>query len=145
MKTKLLLIALISMAATFFACNPEDPDPCDSTAASQKVVNMKATVTIESLAGVPVANQYVQFTIKLLRCSQEETLYDFSDSTDADGQITSNLCNFVLNNTEDRIVMYAVAPNLSDFVTQNFHQVIKKYNELEGVGMENFDLLIQTH
>lgn len=144
MKTKLLLIALMTISVIFTACNSEDPDPCDSSAAAQKIVNMKATVTIESLAGVPVEKEYVQFSVKLIRCNQEETIYDFSDSTDVDGQITTDLCNFVLNNTEDRIVMYAVAPNLANFVNQNFHQVIKKYNEMEGVGMENFDLLIQT-
>lgn len=142
MKTKFTILLFVLFS--FFACNQSDPDPCDSTAASQKVINIKANVVIESESGIPVANQPVFFTIKLIRCSQEETLYDFTDSTDQNGILSSEICNFVLNNTKDQIVLYAIAHNLPNFVNNNFQQKIIRYNEFTGFGLEEYDLTILT-
>lgn len=144
MNYKWMLLTLFSTLLILSACNSEDPDPCDATAASQKVINTKAMITITSTSGIPVENEYVNFTITSIACDGQEIVRDFSDSTDVNGQIETDLSNFVLNNTKDKIVFYAVAPNLTNFVQYNFHQVIVKYEEFQGVGLEEFDLFIIT-
>ncbi|MCF8294681.1 MAG: hypothetical protein K9I34_01355 [Bacteroidales bacterium] len=144
MNYKWIFLTLFASLLILSACNSEDPDPCDATAASQKVINSKATITIASTTGIPVENEYVNFTITSIACNGQEIVRDFSDSTDSNGQIESDICNFVLNNTKDKIVFYAVAPNLTNFIAGNFHQIIVKYDELDGIGLEEFDLIITT-
>lgn len=139
-KITLLLISLFSL----LACSQNDPDPCEKSTANQKVVNVKANVIIESESGIPVANQAVFFTIKLIRCNQEEVLHDFTASTDEEGKLSSEICNFVLNNSKDQVVLYAIAHNLPNFINSNFQQKVILYSGFSGLGLEEFDLRILT-
>lgn len=142
MKSKItfLLLSLFGL----FACSQNDTDPCENTAASQKVVNVKANVIIESESGIPIPNQPVFFTIKLIRCNQEEILHDFTASTDENGVINSEICNFVLNNSKDQVVLYAIAHDLPNFINSNFQQKIILYSGFSGLGLEEYDLMILT-
>ncbi len=142
----LRLIPLLLLSGIFFfaSCIKEDDDPCKKTASAEKVVNIRAELTIESTQGIPRPDEFVTFSIKLIRCNQEIEIEDFSTTTDINGMITTEISNFVLNNTVDKIEILAIAPDLIDYETQNFELITKKYEELNGFGLTSFDLTIIT-
>lgn len=141
---KLFIAALMLSTLALSACNESDPDPCEATQSAEKVVNIQADLIIQSTESVPVANEPFTITIKLIPCSQEEIIHTFTGETDENGSYTTDIVNLVLNNTVDKVEILAVAPDLTNYLTQEFHLVTKKYEDLQSFGLENIELEILT-
>jgi hypothetical protein len=124
-------------------CTPEGTDPCDNTKAANKYVNLRASVLVKNIgSNQPVVGADLLVTLTQLACGGDTVkVITFADTTGLDGIYTADLTNFVLKNYEDRVEIYAVAPNLN-FHLQNFSKIVRKYNELAGAGSEDINLTI---
>lgn len=147
-KNFLLFSTVIAFSLGNFSCEKEQDDACIKTETSTKVVNMRAYLHVETVSGVPVVDEDISLNISFFPCGGDIAVpedaiasYDFDGPTDEDGNRESDIVNFVLNNTQDRIVVNAVAPNLN-YYQQNFHKIIMNYVDVDGAALDEVHLYI---
>ena len=145
-----LILLFFGLAIITFSnsCTKEEEDACLKSETTQKVTNVKVFLTIENQSGVPVEEEEVSVTISHFACGSDITLsedavasQEFTGTTNEFGLFESDNVNFVLTNTQDRVVAFAIAPNL-DFFQQNYHREIKYYADLQGTGQDEIYLTI---
>lgn len=143
MKTPYHWLAISALLFIVFSCTPEAKDQCDATSAANKYINLSVKVKVLTYPlENPVDSVPVELYIDQIACGGDTVkTVSFSDSTDVNGLFETELINFVLNNTEDHIDFYGIAPGLN-FHVQNFSKQVFKYNQFKGVGSEEFELII---
>ncbi len=142
-RLSIVIVVVLSLSLQSGCITEKEHDACDDSVATEKVVNIIAIVHIEDTNGTPVDSANINVNITYLPCGSDSAapnLYDNS-ITDISGNYTSNNANIVMKNTEDRIMVTAIAPNI-DFYQQNFDTKYYKYSELSGTGQEEVELVI---
>jgi len=143
----LFLLITVLGVIQFTSCIDElEENACDKSIAADKVVNIMATISIENIAThLPVDSVDINVEITYLPCGSIENetspTYNFSAMTDTFGIYETDISNIVMKNTEDRIKVSVVAPNL-DYYQQNYHTKYFGYYNLSGTGLEEIELEI---
>ena len=145
-KYRILFLFIIAIGMIqFSSCIEEvEENACTESVAADKVVNIMAIVNIENITThIPVDSVEITVEITYLPCggveSETNPTYSYSSMTDTFGIYESPISNIVMNNTEDRIKVYVVAPNL-DYHQQNYHTKYFGYYNLGGAGLEEIEL-----
>ena len=143
---KILFIIIIAVSTLqFTSCIEEiEENACNKSDADDKVVNIMALVTIDNIiTHIPVDSVNINVEITYLPCggieSETSPTYYYAAMTDTFGIYESPISNIVMNNTEDRIKVSVVAPNL-DYYQQNYHTKYFGYYNLGGAGLEEIEL-----
>ena len=137
------LIVVLTLSVQSGCIEEKEIDPCENSVATEKVVNIIAIVHIEDTNGLAIDSAAVNVNITYLPCgtdSGDPSLYA-NAITDSLGNFTSTNANIVMNNSEDRIMVSAIAPNI-DYYQQNYDTKYFKYNELSGTGQKEVELTI---
>ncbi|MEA3443388.1 MAG: hypothetical protein U9R19_01535 [Bacteroidota bacterium] len=141
-----VILIIVGSLTIFTSCEKEEEDTCTKYDAANKVLNVGAVVHVVKISKdtVPLENVEVTIEITYLPCGTDEatpndTLTGF---TDDEGIIeTTQITNIVLNNKNDRILFYAIAPDI-EFDQQNYEKVYRYYDEFTGMGKETIELYI---
>lgn len=139
----LLFFLVASCIVSFNACTPEEDDPCATSAADNKFVNVGAIVNVLK-GGVPVDSVQILVEITYYPCGVDEAepTRTFTGYTNTLGVYeTPSATNITLKNKTDRVKFYAVAPNI-DGEIRNYAEVYVYYDDISTAGMATEELTI---
>ncbi len=142
----IIIASVLILSATFSSCKLEEKEGCAKTEyPGGKVVNLETTVHIKEFAtNDPVVGEQFSLQVDHITCEGDTALlyYNDQDTTDAEGLYVSDVLNFVMYNSADKIEVTAIAPNLV-FHNQNYMKQTIKFGEFKGTGKD--EVLLQIN
>jgi len=132
-----LVSTLMVLLLFFWSCEETSIDPCDDTVKPEKAVTLKVIGHILTLNNYPVVGQSIYIETYKAPCGADSKgFFKFEGVTNNNGSFEGSMVGYNLRNSEDKVSVQAVAPELENFFEQNFAGELFNYNDFSSVSMK---------